>query len=568
MNVLTKVQLLLHILRWRVTWKKCDLDYRPKRLKNPKFISAREAATKIRSGATVFSSGMAGNARCSIFFWGLRELVEKTGEPRDLTWITVGAQGSRGRVPGTLEELSQPGVVTRMIGGHLETFKAQLRLSDEGFLELHTMPQGIQTYLLEAQMRGEKYVTSRVGVGTRMDPRVGPGSYVGGKPLTENFVAADGELLRYHFPPIDYSLFVAPYADEEGNIYKTHAATMTESLEGSLAAKKNGGIVMAGVSGIVPKDESKIFLPADKVDYVIVNPQVEQTGSIAAHRYWPMFTAEHKVDVPKAVEKLRFANSVLKITPVRQPAELAVARLAASRFVKISRPGALVNIGVGLPEEVSRLMYEGGMHRDVTFFTETGVLGGLPTPGIFFGAAISPQELMTSAQIFHLADEKLDTTILGILEVDSEGNINVSKRGPRCLDYVGPGGLPNLAFAAKNIMFVGSWMANARIELADGRMKIVKPGPHKFMEKVSEITFSGPEALRMGKNVFYATNVGLFRLTDKGMMLLEVMPGIDIRRDILESCPMKIVLPDDSQVPVVPRDIVTGEGFRLRWPEA
>jgi propionate CoA-transferase len=279
-----------------------------------------------------------------------------------------------------------------------------------------------------------------------------------------------------------------------------------------------------------------------------------------------MFTVEHRVDTHDAVERLTFANHVLKITPVRTPIELATGRLAADLFTRVARRGALINIGVGLPEEVCRLMYQGGLHEDVTFFTETGVYGGLPTPGIFFGAAINPQKIITSAQVFHELYEHLDATILGVLEADSAGNVNVSKRGPRCLDYVGCGGLPDLTASARNIVFVGSWMAHAKIDIVDGQVRITKAGAPKFKERVAEITFSGKQALAKGKKVYYVTNVGVFQLTARGMTLVQVMPGLDVQRDILAGSPMKIVLPENGQVPVVTRDIVTGEGFRLKWP--
>jgi len=133
------------------------------------------------------------------------------------------------------------------------------------------------------------------------------------------------------------------------------------------------------------------------------------------------------------------------------------------------------------------------------------------------------------------------------------------------LDAVGTGGLPDLAAAARNILFVGSWMANARMEVADGRIRITRPGPVKFVERVSETTFSGPQALAAGKNVYYATSVGLFQLTPRGMTLQEVMPGIDVRQEILEASPMKIVLPESGDVPCVPAEIVTGKGFRLSF---
>ncbi|NLH49758.1 MAG: hypothetical protein GX444_14340 [Myxococcales bacterium] len=568
MNILTKAELLLHIARWRATWDKRDIDYRPRHLANPKFISAREAAKKIGDGATVFSSGMAANSRCSIFFWAIKDVYKETGHPKNLTWITIGAQGSRGRVPGTLEELSAPGLIDRIICGHLETVKSLLKAGDEGRIEVHTMPQGVQAFLLETQMNGEKYLEIETALGTRVDPRVGPGTYVGGKAMRENFVEPAGDKLRFHLPPIDYSLFVAPYCDLEGNLYVKHVATYTDAYESSLAARKNGGLVIASVGGIIPKDEKKIFLRADQVDHIIYNPRSEQTGSVQQRKYWPMFTVEHRdeIDVQESVERLRFANHVLKITPVRTPIELATGRLGAKLFTRIVKKGAFVNMGVGLPEEVSRMLFEGGLFKDITLFTETGVVGGLPTPGIFFGAAIAPKQIVSSAQVFHMAFEKLDLTMLGILEVDSNGNVNVSKRGPRVLDYVGPGGLPDLAAAARNILFIGSWMAHAKIEVIDGQVKITKPGICKFMDTITEITFHGRNALAKGKKVYYVTNVGAFQLTEEGMMLIQVMPGIDIQRDILDVCKMKVVLPPDGRVPVVERDIVTGEGFKLSWP--
>jgi acyl CoA:acetate/3-ketoacid CoA transferase len=83
------------------------------------------------------------------------------------------------------------------------------------------------------------------------------------------------------------------------------------------------------------------------------------------------------------------------------------------------------------------------------------------------------------------------------------------------------------------------------------------------MEQVDEVTFNGQEALRHGKQVFYVTHVGAFQLTARGMELIRVMPGIDIQRDILDASAMRIVLPENGIVPVVPENVVTGKGFRL-----
>lgn len=562
-ELIEKAGLLAHIGYWRATWSRHDLDWVEPSFDHPKFISAREAVSLIGDGKVCFTSGMAGNGRCSIFYWGIRERFLRTGHPRDLTWISVGAQGSRGKVPGTAEELALPGLVTMYIAGHLETLKANLALAEQGHCELHNLPQGQMGRILMAQAQGDDFVLSTVGLRTYLDPAYGHGTLVANTG-TGNFVEREGDLLRYRLPKVEVAMFNAPYADREGNIYMRHAATLTEVRESALAARRNRGLVMAAVADIVEKDEKSIFLRADQVDRIVVNPYNEQTGSIMQRKYWPMFTTESKMKAVDAVAQLKFINETVKITPDRGPVESALARLGARTFTRLSHEGAYVNIGVGLPEEVSRLIFSAGMTDDVTFLTETGVVGGLPTPGIFFGAAVNPKRMVSSVEVFELCKRELDTTILGLLEVDSDGNVNVSKRGEGPRNYVGCGGLPDLTDSARNILFVGSWMANARMSIDGGRLRIDKPGAMKFKERVDEVTFSGQQALEQGKNVWYATNVGLFHLTHKGMELVEIMPGIDLHRDILDVCRMKIVVPT-GDLPIVGDDVLTGNGFHLSW---
>jgi len=564
-DILTKVKLLAHILRWRFTWNRKNLDYRIEGMKNSKFMSAMEAVKLIPDGATVFSSGLGGNTRCSVWFWATERSFRETGRPRKLTHINIGAQGGRGKVPGTVEEIAKhKGCVTRYIAGHLETAKAMLRLADLGQVELHTFPQGIESFLVEAQIRGVFEMETETGVGTFLDPRIGNGTVVlpgTGKSLTE----VSGNKLRYRLPKIDIAYFVAPAADREGNIYIRNCCMYTESYESALAARANGGKVLVSVAEIIEKDEKEIFLPADKVDAIVVHPYNEQAASIPQLKYWKMFTEGAKVDKKDAIEKLKFINQVLGITPKRGQVENALARLGGSVFTRYVKKCSNIVVGVGLPEEVSRLIYEGGLFDDVTFISETGVIGGLPGPGIFFGAGINPKEIISSAQTFHLCYEHLDATILGILEADSYGNINVSKRGKGAINYVGPGGFPDFCAAAETIIFVGSWMAGSVMSIKNGKLVIEKPGKPKFIARVNEITMSGEQALKKNKTVLYVTNVGVFKLTQRGMELIEVMPGIDIRKDITDSCPMKIVLPESGNVPVVEESIVTGEGFKLKW---
>ena len=147
--------------------------------------------------------------------------------------------------------------------------------------------------------------------------------------------------------------------------------------------------------------------------------------------------------------------------------------------------------------------------------------------------------------------KRLDWVVLGMLQADSQGNVNVSKRGKGPKNHVGPGGFIDLVTCAKSILFCGAWGARSKVEVRGAKVKVIDPGIAKFIDKVDEITFNGQEALKHGKNVYYVSQVGAFKLTSRGMELIYVMPGIDIQNDILDVCPMKIVMPKSGAPQVV-----------------
>lgn len=531
---------LMELLYFRATWKKHDLDYVPSGKLPECFMSARKAAELIADHAHVATTGLAGNSRCSIFYWAIRDRFEQTRHPVGLTWTVVSAVGGRGRAPGTIEECGLPGLITRHIGGHLESHKALLELADQGRLELHTISQGVLSHLIEAQGRREYSLKSRVGVGTFIDPRVGNGSCVL-KGLAKSLVRVNGDLLEYSLPPIDVAMFCAPYADAEGNIYFRNAAVITENREVVQAARANGGLVMATVCDIVDKKEDEISIPSDLVDVIVVNPRNEQTGGILQRKYVSMLTQGAQVNTTSAYNLFRFANTFTGFTPIRDECDHDMARQAASILLEETTPGSFINIGIGMPEEVSRCLLEDGSYRRFTFSTEAGVYGGLPASGMYFGAAINPIRIMSSAEMFRLYERNLDATVLGFLQVDSEGNVNVSRRGPRAIDFVGPGGFIDIVTYAKTIIFIGKWMQGAKYAFKKGRLSIIKSGLPKFVDRVDEITFNGREALTQGKKVYYVTNVGVFKPTEQGLALIRVAPGIDVERDIIQQTRAKVV---------------------------
>ncbi|MFA7691467.1 MAG: hypothetical protein GX117_05755 [Candidatus Hydrogenedentes bacterium] len=563
MNLGTKAHLLYHILRWLVTRNRFDTHYTFKIPGNPKFVGAREAVALIPDHAVVATSGLGGNQWPSILYRCLRRCYEETGHPQNLSLIAIGGMGARGRAPGSIEELGIDGLCTRLFTGHTETYKSILRLADSGKAEIQCLPQGILAFLIEGQGQGKDSLLTDTGVGTFLDPRVGSGTPIA-HTSRQQWVQLEGEQLRYRLPPITVALLNAPSADSQGNIYVRNASMIAESMEIVRAARHNGGLVIVNVASVVEEDPDAVFLPASWVDRIVVYPKTEQAASIRHRRYWPLFTLDSPISIDEGIRRLKFVNQVLGITPRRSQVDYALARLAASFFSEHVKAGSLVNIGTGLPEEVCRILYGADVSHGLHFFTESGVLGGLPAPGVFFGAAVCPDEMISSAQIFHRCYEGLDASILGMLEFDGFGNVNVSKRGDKAINAVGPGGFIDFSINARNLFFIATWMVGAQMRIHNGALFIDKAGSLKLKDQIREITFNGKLAAQRGQQVFYITNVGVFKLTEKGLMLIRVVPGVDIGRDILEPSDEVILLPPSGVPQQVDFSIMTGENYTIK----
>ena len=165
------------LLRWLRKIKNFDYDYRPD-VPNRKFMNARDAVALIPDNACLMGMGMTVSARPAILWSAIGDRYRRTGLPKNLTVITAGGAGGRGKIPGSVEDVGLRGLNTCFISGHLETARAQLALADAGHCVLGVLPQGVIAHLAEAQGEGKDHIISKVGVGTFMDPRVGAGSQV------------------------------------------------------------------------------------------------------------------------------------------------------------------------------------------------------------------------------------------------------------------------------------------------------------------------------------------------------------------------------------------------------
>ncbi len=551
------------LLRWKRMLENIDYDYRPD-ISNTKFMSASQAAALIPDNACLMSMGMTVSARPAILQSAIGNRFRTTGSPGNLTVITAGGAGGRGIIRGSIEELGQAGLNTYFISGHLETARAQLDLADKGECTLGVLPQGVIAHLAEAQGRGEEYVVSDVGVSTFMDPRVGTGSQViAGR--GEQLVEVCGERLRYRIPKVTAAIAICAFADNEGNIYMKNAPIYSEAREAILAANRNGGVSIVTVAGIIPKNEKEIYIKSENVSAIVVSPKNEITATVPQLKPWKELLPGGRGNIDKASGRIRALNKVIKADPERDDSDYVLARQAAVVFSRIAHPDAHCVIGYGLPQMVSRQVALGGIGDRLTFMLETGIYGGIPAPGFFFGLAYHPMKLMSSAEMFHLIEKDLDVTILGTLQVDEEGNVNVSRKGPGAKNYIGPGGFLNLVACAKKIIFVGGFTAKNMISVKEGKVFVVEPGIPKYVKKVDEITFSAKAALRAGKEVYYVTPLCVFRLTKNGLELQNIAPGVDLMKDILGCTEARIIVPDKKKIPLFDPSVVTGKNFRLNW---
>ncbi|MCC6956178.1 MAG: hypothetical protein IT316_05240, partial [Anaerolineales bacterium] len=124
---------------------------------------------------------------------------------------------------------------------------------------------------------------------------------------------------------------------------------------------------------------------------------------------------------------------------------------------------------------------------------------------------------------------------------------NVSKFGPR---LAGVGGFVNISQNAKKVVFLGSFTTGGlEVELTGDGIKILKEGAHKrFLNQIDQISFSGEFAMENQRKVLIITERAVFRLGSDGLILEEIAPGIDLRRDILDLMEFSPIMPQPPRL--------------------
>jgi propionate CoA-transferase len=493
-----------------------------------KLVSPAEAAARIADGSvvTVSSSSALGCPDTMLAAIGAR--FEAEGHPRNLTTLHPIAAGDMYGVKG-IDHIAKDGCLATIIAGSYPSGPSSLpmpeiwRMVTEDRVAAYNVPSGILYDMHRDVAARRPGVLTKVGLETFVDP-VREGCAMNDRAAERPIVSRVefGGETWLHFPNIvpDVAIIRATTADETGNLTYEHEGAYLGGLDQAIAVRNHGGLVIAQVKRMTAAGSLRphdVHVPGHLVDLIVLAPDQKQTtgtdydpaisGEIM--RPWASFTlAEHGV-------------------------EKVIARRAAMELKR----GMTANLGFGISAMVPRILLEEGHAQAVTWAIEQGAVGGMPLTGFAFGCASNADAFVPSPNQFtYFQGGGFDMSFLSFLEVDVEGNVNVSKLGKKPYLTAGCGGFVDITAHAKKIVFSGYFEAGAQLDLSDDGLRVVTPGKFtKMVDAVEHVTFAGQRALRTGQEVLYVTERCVMRLTETGLVATEIMPGIEPERDIVQS---------------------------------
>ena len=507
-----------------------------------KVTSASEAAALVPDGATLGTIGGGGGlVEADALLAAIEARFLTTGSPTGLRIIHSLGIGDRDR--RGLNRLAYEGLVRKVIGGHWIWSPRMQALAKEEKIEAYVLPAGVTAQLMREIGAGRAGLITHVGLGTFVDPRLDGGRMNrSAQDTLVELIEIDGRtLLRYKPFPVHAALLRGSYADPDGNVSQEEEPANLEAFAMALAAHNSGGVVIVQVRGLVEHGQlpaRSVRIPGALVDAVVVVPDQPQCH---AFFYDPSISGERRAFTAQADTSQPAPTG--EGNPV--PRALIAHRAAQELF-----ENAVINFGFGIPDGVAKLVDARGETDRYYQTIEHGTYGGSLLDGVLFGFARNASCMIDSPSQFDFyGGGGLDIAFLGFGEMDASGNVNVSRLGGTT---VGPGGFIDIAQNARKVVFCGTFEAKGVVYAVDDQnITIERYGQvRKLVQAVDQITFSGQQALASGQQVLCVTERAVFELTEAGMCLRELAPGIDLRADVLERMDFAPIVP--SEIPLMP----------------
>ncbi len=479
-------------------------------------VPVEEAVSFIHDRDTVMIGGSGGgHAVPEALIVALEARYLKEGHPQQITLLHPVGLGDN--VSQGVGHLAHPRLVKRIVTGALVNSPAFQQLATENKVEAYTLPQGALSELIREMAAGRPGLLTQTGMHTFVDPRIDGGrqSACAQEALVELVHLAGQDWLFYKPHRVDIAFLRGTTADEDGNVTMEREAIFGEMLSMAQATRRSGGIVIVQVArlaqrGTLPAKQVKI--PGMLVDLVVVDPSQRQTYKMD---YSPAYAGETKVPLSE-------------ITPLPLDARKVIARRAAMELA----PGAICNLGSGVSTGIATIAAEEGIVDRIVLTNEQGLIGGVPSADS--GAATNYTSIVDQPYQFDFYDGGgLDLAFLSFAQVDADGSVNVSRFNGR---IIGVGGFINISQFARKVIFSGTFTAGSlEISWPGGETLISQDGKfNKFVAKLEQVSYSGPYAQQRGQEALYITERAVFRRGERGIELIEIAPGIELRRDVLQ----------------------------------
>ena len=499
-----------------------------------RIMTSDEAISLIRDGDCICVNSFVGIENPVALHEAIHRRYQQTHSPKHLTMVSSAGFGVWDENRNA-EGYIRAGAVDRLICGHFGAMPSTKKIILENRFEAYNLPLGCISHAIRAQAGGLPGAMSKVGLDIFVDPRrEGPGiNQISTDNSFVRIVEVDGEeFLYYKLPKITVALIKGTAADRKGNISFDDMYMSGDALSICQAAKSHNGIVIVQVDKIVeePTRPRNTIIPGCLVDAIVVEEPEKRDDAFTA------LTGSFEI---RYEDWHGWTEKLAALTPSTRSSGVA-AEIIGQRAARELRKEDIVNIGIGIPETISKYAEENSLLDHITLTVESGGIGGFPASGKVFGAMIGAASVYDMANQFDLYNSGgLDICFMGALEVDRHGNVN-AHRGPGA--YAGIGGFANITAKTPTVVFCLTFNTRGLdVQRQDEAIYIEQNGSvPKFVEEVRSISFSARNAIANGQKVLYVTERCVFILTARGLKLLEVYPGVDVQRDILDLLPFPV----------------------------